>query len=122
MAYSNYEGKAFRDGEHFHSGCDAVIPLRRYDGQRHMFHALLGEGPIRVGLRKTYPMLLVEGPDGVFDEPVKKFEGQHEIDGYRAYAHSVGNHVAATLVEPDGTIWTGMAAYETWESWCEEDR
>lgn len=120
MAYSNYEGKVFRNGEHHHDGCDGEVPFRFHDGQRHMFHALLGEGPVRVGLRKTYPMLLIEGADGVYDgHPI---EGTLEVDGYRAYAHSIGNHAYAMLIEPDGTVWGGMAGYDAYEPWCEEDK
>lgn len=126
MAYGNYEGKVFRNGEHHHANCDGEVRVRRYDGKEHMFHALLGDGRVRVGLRKTFPMLLVEGDDGVFDEPITEdfgqFDGAREVDGFRAYAHSIGNHATATLIEPDGTVWTGMSGYDAYDGWCEDDR
>lgn len=117
MAYSNWEGKAFRNGEHFHEGCDATAAVP--DFGHYTFHAMLGQGSVRVATRKSYPYLLVENED-VFD--MHPLEGMVERDGYSAFAHSVGNFASIMLVEPDGTVWTGLAGYEAYESWCEEDR
>ena len=127
MAYSNYEGKVWRNGEHFHDGCNGEVMqdrLRRDmepwgEPRKFMYHALLGQGPVRIGLRKTSPVLLVEHDDLLFDP--YGLEGEVREGGYRAHAYSIGNHATAVLIEPDGTVWVGMAAYEAYDDWCDED-
>lgn len=119
MAYSNYEGRVWRNGEHFHDGCSGEVTLDR-EARPFMYHALLGQGPVRVGLRKTSAVLLTEHDDDIFGS--EAFEGEwRDGSGFRAVAHSVGGHAAAVLIEPDGTVWTGLAAYEAFDDWCEDD-
>lgn len=115
MALSNYEGQAFRNGEHWHDGCGITLDSPG-DRWGEYFHALVGDGDVRVGVRKTYALLAVRR-DGEWS--VSHLEGRVEVDGHVAVAADTPGPGAAVLVDPDGTVWTAIGAYEAWENWCE---
>lgn len=124
MALANYEGKAFRNGEHWHEGCDAELPSG--DDHPHTPHAVVGDGSVRVGVYKTTPMLYQQRPDGTW-----ACEALHGSLTVRIFDDrdltavgvipALGGPAVAVLAEPDGTVWTAVGAYEPWNNWCEED-
>lgn len=126
MAAANYEGKAFRDGEHWHDGCGLVLP----SGERwgHWAHAIAGDWAVRVGVYKTTPMLYRQRPDGTWD--AERLSGRLTVSPAGMVSAVVavgvetpyGGPAIATLVDLDGVVWTAVGAYEAWEHWCEEDR
>lgn len=126
MAYANYEGKAFRNGVHWHQGCNARLP--KPDGKWFHAHAVVGVGPVRVGVQKNAPFCAVLRGSAWELTWAWDVEGEvtrHVGAGvYRAFLIEPHPSAAgvAVLVEPDGTVWTAVGAYEAFESWCEDDR
>lgn len=126
MAAANYEGKAFRDGEHWHDGCGLTLPSGERFG--HYAYAIVGDGPVRVGVRKTTPLLFRQRRDDTWDaEPLY---GRLTVSPMGMVTPLVvvgigtphGGPAVAVLIDFDGTVWTAVGAYEAWEHWCEEDR
>lgn len=127
MALANYEGMAFRDGHHWHEGCDPILPSPG-DKPSHTPHAAVGLNTLRVGVHKTTPILYIwdEQQQGWLAE---RLEGNlyPNVPG-EPYASVVaigidaplGGPGIAILIDENETVWTAVGAYEAFESWCEE--
>lgn len=125
MALANYEGQAFKNGEHWHEGCDAELPSGR--DWPHTPHAAVGDGNVRVGVQKTTPMIYLQQPDGTWTAEVLRgrldvMSRDHRDLVAVGIEAPLGGPGVAILAEPDGTVWTAIGAYEAFENWCEEDR
>lgn len=125
MAAANYEGKAFRDGEHWHDGCGLSLPDAE-GGLGHYAHAIVGDGPVRVGVRKTTPVLFRQRRDGGWDaEPLR---GRCTVSPAGMVSAVVavgittpaGGPGVAVLIDLAGVVWTAVGAYEAVDDWCEE--
>lgn len=153
MAYSDYGGRVYRNGERREDRCDAVlspegiqstpgswpgwtIPEGRSGSS---YHALLGDGPIFVGLLKQsyvalyrlgeklelLPLLINRIPGGVYadwnppqvDESAYRDDGttaRFEVDGYVLevrWTDEDNYYQYVRLTQPDGNVWTGWAGY-----------
>lgn len=154
MAYSDYGGYAYKNGKRIDERSDAVlspegiqstpgawpgwtIEAGRSGGS---WHALLGDGPIFVGLYKQSTVALhrldaridlLDTAHNLQSEQIKEYEGKRYIDA----PHGLKNHpeacrfeidghvlevfwceednfyVYARLTQPDGNIWTGFSGY-----------
>lgn len=125
MAFANYEGQAFRNGEHWHEGCDAILPAG--EGKySHMPHAVVGDGSVRVGVQKTAPMLYCQQADGTWTSEVLRgvvtVRDTAERDLIAIGINPLGGPGVAVLAEPDGTVWVALSAYEPFDDWCEKGR
>lgn len=126
MAHANYEGQAFKDGEHWHEGCNIRLPAAegQYD---HTPHAVVGDGSVRVGVEKTTPMLYQQQADGTWTAEVLRGgftirDFADERDLAVVGVSPLGGPGVAVLAEPDGTVWVALGAYEPYDDWCEEGR
>lgn len=154
MAYSDYGGYAYRNGERVPERSDAVlttegvqstpgmwpgwlIPEGRAGGS---YHALLGDGPIHVGLYKQsslsihrlgkeLDLLELAGPDA----PTWEYEGRKyldtdryassgdplclEVDGwviearFTDHATEDNHYLYVRVTQPDGVVWHGWSGY-----------
>jgi hypothetical protein len=116
VAYSNYGGFVFRDGERMPGYEDAVL----IDS---MYHVILGNGRVRLCGYKSWPVLFVDGKE-VSLAPYTTEEGfpgcgQGEIDGYKFGWEQDDDpeKVDLWLKEPDGTMWTGFSGYAMGAGW-----
>jgi hypothetical protein len=122
MAYSDYGGHVYVNGELDRERCDA-------EG----FHAILGYGPIQVGMYKqNYTEFLKNGTklqastiknvrcEKEFDHIDDDWYRHNsefltcEIDGYKIsiwYEVTDNYYQYAKMIEPDGTVWTGFSGY-----------
>lgn len=154
MAYSDYGGNAYRNNVRVPERSDAVLtpdgikatpgmwpgwvlPEGR-SGESH--HALLGDGPIFVGLYKQSTLRIYRlgqelSQDGIIVTPVAP-DGFHEwggrkyvnstpfvnvdapvafeVDGHRLevyWTNEDNYYIYARLMQPDGTVWTGFSGY-----------
>lgn len=151
MAYSDYGGYAFRNGERIVGRSDAclttrgvqstpgmwpgfVIPEGRNGGS---FHALLGDGPIHVGLYKQSSLSICRlgekvnivdqlPADAIYtcDNGEKFISADYykcgdipcelNVDGWKITARFLedDNHYLFVRVEqPDGVLWHGWSGY-----------
>lgn len=134
MAYSDYGGYAFKNKERVEERSDAVLSpegIKSTPGAwpgwtipegrgGDCFHALLGDGPIFVGLYKQSTLVVYRLGEEVADTPRKDWdvEGDQsvtfEIDGHKITAHWVKRdnyYQFVRLEQPDGAIWTGWSGY-----------
>ena len=122
MAYSDYGGHVYKDGQLDRDRCDE-------EG----FHAILGYGPVQIGMYKqTYTELLKDKKKVSFSEipDIKLWEQSDRIDddwykenkefvdfyfdGYKIsiwYEETDNYYQYAKMIEPDGTVWTGFSGY-----------
>lgn len=116
MAYSNWGGYVYRNGERVPENEDAEF------GDR-MYHVILGNGRIRLCGYKSFPVLLVDGDKRnlapyavVLEFPTK---GEGKIDGYKFgwEQQEYPEKVDLWLIEPDGTRWTGFSGYAMGAGW-----
>lgn len=148
MAYSDYGGYAYRNGARIEARSDATITPEgdtfgtpgvypgfamlaagvSYDDVQTRIqwpsgHAVLGDGPIYVVLRKQWASAF-RGPEPIEASLARDWEagadngGEQrktlEIDGCRieVVLTDEDNYYAyARLVQPDGTVWTGFSGY-----------
>ena len=163
MAYGDYGGYAFRNGERVrersdytimtdgtgfvaagcHPGLTALVqghPRAREIGHSPHYHAVLGDGPIMVGLYKQSTVRLHRGYDELSLVPLcsrkLRTEEVHiymgivypnsepflerdepalfDIEGHRLevrWQQEDNRYVYARLTQPDGTVWTGFYGY-----------
>lgn len=145
MAYSDYGGYAYRNGSRIEDRSDATITPEgdtygtpgSYPGfaliaagvppeEVHARadwpsgHAVLGDGPIYVVLRKQWASVY-RGPVKIHDLSrdwdADDEEEQHlvfEVDGYKVDAiltHEDNYYVYVKLTQPDGNLWHGWSGY-----------
>jgi hypothetical protein len=135
MAYSDYGGRVFRNGERVDARCDATLsatgrvestpgqwpgftlPLGMDDA---CYHALLGDGPLLVGLYKQSTFSIYHGLQEVAteDNEVDFSDGEPHVvydqDGYRveiAIREEDNHYIYCRLTQPDGAVWTGWSGY-----------
>lgn len=149
MSYSDYGGYAFRDGvrvpersdftllpdgESF--GTPGVYPAfvalaggasseeaKKVAAAPH-YHAVLGDGPIFVGLYKQSTVMVHRAVPGGFEKVSLPYDylgvdgAEHResftIDGHAidiVYTNEDNYYVYARLVQSDGTVWTGFSGY-----------
>lgn len=129
MAYGNWGGNVFRNGERMREWEDAT-PYKETEflaGYHQAFlrdegcnphHAVLGEKDVRLCGYKSYPVLFVKGekvdlsPFTTRDDNYTS-DGEGEIEGYR-FSWETGDDpamVSLELIEPDGTAWSGFSGY-----------
>lgn len=135
MAYSNYGGRATRNGIRMTSHEDRA-PFMEDDPESGSFsdpyrpkHVILGSGRFRLCGDKIHPELWIDGQE-VSTDPYctgpkgKRWrDGSGDIDGYH-FAWSVvtgPDIVTLTLVEPDGTLWLGYSGFEIGAGWDDEE-
>lgn len=154
MAYSDYGGYAYRNGERVEKRSDVVLspegiestpgqwPGWTIEAGRNggSYHALLGDGPIFVGLYKQSSLSIRRGMDELelidcldgdtredaivtygavryIDEDVFTSSGDpclFEVDSHKitVYWRITDNHYQyVRLEQPDGTVWTGFSGY-----------
>lgn len=134
MAYGNWGGNVFRNGERMTNWEDqtpykesevaagyAQAFLRSAEGFN-PHHAVLGEKRVRLCGYKSYARLFVDGqevdlaPYEKRTEDMKAWDrapGYGEIDGYKFQwtTRSDPERVDLSLVEPDGTLWSGFSGF-----------
>lgn len=153
MAYSDYGGHVERSGIRVRERSDAaptpdglVSTPGSYPGwsfpvvvRTPSYHALLGDGPVFVGLLKQTTFVVMRGPeeidpntiltgredlpegvlhdDGWIDSDPLLEKGRPlrmEVDGHRIeifWTREDNFYVYARLTQPDGTVWTGWSGY-----------
>ncbi len=119
MAYSNWGAIVYRNGERIHSHEDMAFGVDVY-------HAVLGDGPVRLCGYKHIPVLYLgdesvpmeEYASGPIDEGEYNPPVSGNVDGYEftATPHS-GNMIDLYLREPDGTVWTSTCGFEYGAGW-----
>jgi hypothetical protein len=154
MAYSDYGGYAYRNGVRVKDRSDAVLTpdgvkatpgmwpgwvlTEGRSGESH--HALLGDGPIFVGLYKQSTVRIYQlgeelsqadfvvtgvAPDAFHEWGGRKYVDSQpfvnadapvifEVDGRRLevrWAEEDNYYVYARLTQPDGVVWTGFSGY-----------
>jgi hypothetical protein len=144
MAYSDYGGYAYRNGTRIEERSDATITPEgdtygtpgSYPGfallasgvahdevmkrtQWPSGHAVLGDGPVYLVLRKTYATLY-RGPEQR-DFPIDRGDCVEnevrrtiELDGCKVeliYTQEDNHYVYARLTQPDGNVWHGWSGY-----------
>jgi hypothetical protein len=132
LAYGNWGGRAYRNGEHQPAHEDST-PHREGDVQAGYWqafgrregldphHVSLGAMRLRLCAYKSFPVLYVDGEKVSLDPYTTermddlgfKTSGYGEIDGYRfAWVQNTDpDRVNLMLIEPDGKIWTGFSGY-----------
>lgn len=120
MAYGNWGAFVYRNGDRMKDNEDASpFPKREGDGFVETFHAVLGNGRVRLIGYKHTPKVYVDGVALNMDRFVvakpgvdndEEFVG--EVQGYefKAAQHD-GNMVDLWLKEPDGTQWNATCGY-----------
>lgn len=129
MAYSDYGGYAYRNGQRIEERSDAclttegikstpgmwpgiVIPEGRSGGS---YHALLGDGPIHVGLYKQSYVEVFKHREALpTDFDSDRGEDAVEIDGWKVeikYEESDNYYVYVRVIQPDGVVWHGFSGY-----------
>lgn len=152
MAYSDYGGRVYRNGERREDRCDAVLspegiqstpgswPGWTIESARNAncYHALLGDGPIFVGMMKqsfisirrydvAVPLLSclkeqIEGGVQEWDETRLNHDAwrkaertaEFEVDGHKIevrWMEEDNYYVYVRLTHPDHTVWTGWSGY-----------
>lgn len=142
MAYSDYGGYAYRNGDRVEERSDAFITGDGIKGTPGIwpgfihaegrsggsYHALLGDGPVLVGLYKQscYEILHSGGKSSVqecagLSEEIYLIEAycdkepmSFEIDGSKVelvWRETDNYYVFCRLTHPDGTVWTGFSGY-----------
>jgi hypothetical protein len=154
MAYSDYGGYAYRNGVRIEERSDAVFSNDGIKATPGMwpgfllpegrngksYHALLGDGPVFIGMYKQSHVAVFNGPerleliDLLGDLPVEKYgeyQGEKylqipdaftndeaptefEIEGHRVeiFWRETDNYfLFARLTQPDGSVWTGFSGY-----------
>jgi len=134
MAYSDYGGYAYRNGERMEKRSDAVLspegvqstpgqwpgwtlPEARAGG---CFHVLLGDGPIFVGLYKQSSVSVHRLGEEI--DSFSKWDDQGDAreswvvdwDGHIIevrWEETDNHYVYAKVTQPDGTVWTGFSGY-----------
>lgn len=137
MAYSDYGGYAFRNGVKVEERTDCKIPGDDENGS--MYHAVLGDGPIFVGLYKqSHFVVKLRGkelaPDAIADtsdpEAFQDIDGKKyvntdsfidsakplilKVEGFTVilkWEHTDNYYQYAKLIQPDGSVWTGFSGY-----------
>ncbi len=144
MAYSDYGGYAYRNGVRVEERSDATITPEGdtfgtpgcwpgfamlaadvpHDEVRKRIewpsgHAVLGDGPVYLVLRKTYATLY-RGPEAQ-DLPIDRenYDADEvrrtvELDGCKVdliYTQEDNYYVYARLTQPDGNVWHGWSGY-----------
>ena len=144
MAYSDYGGYAYRNGERVEERSDATITpdgdtfgtpgcwpgfamiaagVPHDEVQKRIEwpsgHAVLGDGPVYLVLRKTYATLY-RGPEaqdlpiGRDDYDADEVRRMVELDGCKVeliYTQEDNYYVYARLTQPDGNVWHGWSGY-----------
>ena len=144
MAYSDYGGYAYRNGKRVVERSDATITPEgdtygtpgSYPGFALLAagvsadevrkridwpsgHAVLGDGPVYLVLRKTYARLY-RGPErqdlpiDSDDYDAEEVRRTVELDGCKielVYTHEDNYYVYARLTQPDGNVWHGWSGY-----------
>lgn len=165
MAYSDYGGYAYRNGQHVIERSDYTIQPDgtgfgtpgAYPGfaaiaaganaeqaksiaAMPQYHAVLGDGPIFIGLYKqsgvhihrgAQEVPLIEAAKNVSDDRIKEYGGKRyldapysftndqqptvfEVDGHKIEVRWVEDdnyYVYVRLTQPDGAVWTGFSGY-----------
>ena len=144
MAYSDYGGYAYRNGKRVEARSDATITPEgdtygtpgSYPGFALLAagvapsevqkrtewpsgHAVLGDGPVYLVLRKTYATLYrgaakQDLPIDREDYEADEVRRAAELDGCKVelvYTHEDNYYVYARLTQPDGTVWHGWSGY-----------
>lgn len=141
MAYGNWGGRAYRNGEHMPTHEDNT-PYREGEmdadywqafgrnGERDPHHVTLGAQRVRLCGYKEYAVLFVDGAKVDLEPYVtererykSQFAGSGEIDGYR-FEWMCGDDPARVdllLIEPDGTRWDGFSGYCIGAGWDDDD-
>ena len=131
MAYGNWGGNVFRNGERMTNWEDQT-PYKETEvaaGYAQAFlrnavglnphHAVLGDKRVRFCGYKSHPVLFVDGNE-VDLAPYSKGKpedyfapGEGEIEGYKFHwtMDDSPEMVNLTLIEPDGTEWIGFSGY-----------
>lgn len=144
MAYSDYGGYAYRNGKRVEERSDATITPQgdtygtpgSYPGFALLAsgtpheevmkriewpsgHAVLGDGPIYLVLRKTYAQVF-KGPDKQDvdldreDYEASEIRKEAEIEGVRieiVHTQEDNYYIYARLTQPDGNVWHGWSGY-----------
>ncbi len=141
MAYSDYGGYAYRNGERVESRSDAVIspegiqstpgawpgwtlPVGRNGSS---WHVVLGDGPLLLAMYKQSYLKAHSIDEGVVTElagaPERSWSDENgeaaqryeeTIDGHKIEAvfEQTDNYYAyVRLTQPDGVVWTGFSGY-----------
>lgn len=148
MAYSDYGGYAYRSGKRVEERSDATITpegdtfgtpgaypgfamiaagVPHSDVQKAiewpMGHAVLGDGPVYLVLRKQWATLYVgpEKQDVDIDRDWSESAGAEQdqrkavqLNGWNievAYTHEDNYYVYARVTQPDGVVWHGFSGY-----------
>lgn len=144
MAYSDYGGYAYRNGKRVEERSDATITPDgdtygtpgSYPGfallaagvpptevQKRIEwpsgHAVLGDGPVYLVLRKTYATLY-RGPEQQNlpidrdDYEANEVRRSVELDGYTVelvYTQEDNYYAYVRMTQPDGSVWCGWSGY-----------
>jgi hypothetical protein len=147
MAYGNWGGKVWVDGEARHNNCDATVQqlfsgeqythyLEHYvtkhyeEGLRNpllrMYHALAGdpESGIVVALYKSYLGGVFKIEDGKIERVEINLDGDDEMFAVAGIEVSVCigyNSIDVDFVDPSGRKWSAVSGYgigEGYEEWA----
>lgn len=134
MAYSNWGGTVFRNGEPLPEQCDAS-PYRligapdpeRYGSSYHAivgasYHAIVGDvasGDVVALLYKSYVSGVGRFIDGQF-HPLSEEELETWMEAH-AHESADGDHVWVNFTDAQGNAWEGESGYEFgngFDEWC----
>ncbi len=134
MAYSDYGGYAYRNGEHVIDRSDVVLSpegLKSTPGVWPGFvldegrnggshHVILGDGPIFVSLYKQSCLRVyrlseqIDLPEFDSDSHDENNPFVFEVDGVKitaVFECSDNYYQYVKIEQPDGTVWTGFSGY-----------
>lgn len=150
MAYSNWGGKVWVDGESRHQNCD-VTPKMLLNGEVYetymlhflsraedsamdrMYHAIIGdeEAGILVGLYKDWPSVVInlDTKEELKPPKISTWDGpehaEMKVGGLTINFHCIDEYAASrcevNFVDKLGRSWSGLSGYAMGEGWTDWD-